>query len=64
MQLVYKHTRTPVAVGDKVKVNGVDAVVEYFRPPHKPSSEGKVSLSIGEFYVGVIGAEWINRTDR
>lgn len=64
MQLVYKDTQNPVAIGDKVHVSGTDAVVEFFRPPHKPSSEGKVSLDIGEFYVSVIGAVWINRTDR
>lgn len=37
----------------------------YFSHPHKPSSEGKVSLENGmEYYVSVIGAEWIEREDR
>jgi hypothetical protein len=42
-----------------------------FREPHKPSSSGHVVVKemteLGfskEFYVSVIGAEWIEREDR
>lgn len=65
MKLVYKKTGEPVKVGDPVEVNGVATTVSYFREPHKPSSEGKVSLESGaEYYVSIIGAEWIGREDR
>ena len=65
MKLVYTTTQAPVQVGDEVLINGYPARVEHFRPPHKPESSGKVSLSNGaEFYVSVIGAEWIEREDR
>ena len=70
MKLVYKDSGNPVAVGDIVKTSRGDEVqVTYFRPPHKPSSEGKVSVKHGdsgsiEYYVSVIGAHWIEREDR
>lgn len=56
-------------VGDKVKTfRGENATVRSFRTPHKPSSEGKISIMIQDFneevYVGVIGAKWIEREDR
>jgi hypothetical protein len=45
--------------------------VSYFRTPHKPASEGKVSVAAldgtggtREYYVSVIGAQWIEREDR
>lgn len=68
-----------VKVGDVVVLrNGDKAKVHYFAKPHKPSSSGKVSInrmyerngarlinnSTEEYYVGVIGAEWIEREDR
>lgn len=68
--LVYKGTRKPVQVGDVVTTRSGQATVTYFREPHKPASEGKVSIrefgsrNDREYYVSVIGAEWINRTDR
>lgn len=66
MKLVYKTTGEPVKVGDPVEIKGVGmTTVEYFREPHKPDSEGRVSLASGaEYYVSVIGAEWIEREDR
>lgn len=71
MRLVYTATGQPVAVGDSVAISGVPVEVIYFRPPHKPSSEGHVLVAYGpqvcdsrEFYVSVIGAEWIEREDR
>jgi hypothetical protein len=69
--LVYTRTQKPVKIGDRVKIHGGDIVtVSYFREPHSPASEGKVTVMFDgarngmEYYVSVIGAEWINRTDR
>lgn len=84
MRLVYKASSIfvlpsnkkqgdPVEVGDKVTLrNGELVEVTYFRKPHKPSSEGKVSVKYvderitfeSEYFVSVIGAEWIEREDR
>jgi len=59
-----------VKVGDKVLTfRGELVTVEYFVPPSKPSSSGKVTVKDDcginrEYYVAVIDAEWINREDR
>lgn len=69
MKLVYSATREPVKIGDRVTTErGLDCEVGYFRPPHKPSSSGYVTVLVDgqqqEYYVSVIGAEWIEREDR
>lgn len=71
MKLVYKATGKEVKIGDSVTLSsGEKCTVTYFRPPHKPSSSGKVSVRTEydsfdmEYYVSVIGAEWIEREDR
>jgi hypothetical protein len=71
MNLVYKNSGNPVAIGDVVETFRGDRVeVTYFREPTSSSSEGKVSCKNvdsdwqQEYYVGVIGAQWINREDR
>lgn len=71
MRLVYQGTDTEVKVGDIVRLTDDECVkVAYFREPHKPSSSGKVlveNMETGfkrEYYVGVIGAHWIEREDR
>jgi hypothetical protein len=80
MKLIYKATGIPVTIGDKVQTTrGEVVVVEYFKPPHKPESEGKIVVSLANrswldarpydevhrcFYCSVIGAEWIEREDR
>lgn len=77
MKLVYTKSQKGITVGQDVKVGDKVRLlhlglceVTFFRPPHKPSSEGKINLkAIGakvesEFYVKVIGAEWIEREDR
>jgi hypothetical protein len=72
MKLVYKATGKPVEIGDRVDIRNCTNVVAYFRQPHKPDSEGKVTLRMPgegeplgrEYYVSVIGAEWIEREDR
>ena len=72
MRLVYKENGNEVKVGDVVKLSdGKECIVRYFAPPHKPSSSGKITVQVekGEFdcmeyYVSVIGAEWIEREDR
>jgi len=71
MKLVYKDTNNEVKVGDSVILfDGTVGKVTYFRPPHKSSSSGKVSIRMdgdsfdSEYYVSVIGAEWVEREDR
>jgi len=71
MKLIYTKTGLPVQVGDIADTGRGEMVeVDYFRPPHKPSSSGKVSVTTvntdqrSEYYVGVIGAEWIEREDQ
>jgi hypothetical protein len=71
-RLVYEHSigDKEVHPGDIHELNdGERWVVISFTPPHKPASSGKVYMQrlheVGqEFYVGVIGAKWIERTDR
>ena len=67
MKLIYKKTGKEVELGDVVNLSeGDKAEVVYLRPPHKPGSSGKVSVKYvdkdwsQEFYVSVIGAEWID----
>lgn len=70
MKLIYKETGKEVAVGDVVELRDGKWKVTYFREPHKASSSGKVSVQHtennwrAEYFVGVIGAEWIEREDR
>jgi len=71
MRLVYTKTGEEVKVGDRVTLRtGVNGAVHYFTPPHKPASSGFVIIKeepdgfMSEFYVSVIGAEWIERKDR
>ena len=79
MRLVYEKTGEEVKVGDIVELrDSTKVVVTFFREPHKPSSTGKVSVespksitTLGddrrgssEYFVGVIGAKWIEREDQ
>jgi len=73
MRLVYEKTGAEVKVGDTIKVERRDQTVElrvdYFAEPHKPSSSGKVTVmestgGTSEYFVGVIGAKWIEREDQ
>lgn len=72
MRLVYEGVAgSEVKVGDVVFLrDGEKAVVTYFRPPHSPASSGKINVRRegcnydDEYYVGVIGAKWIDREDR
>lgn len=70
MRLVYKSTGKTVKVGDHIRIRGSadECTITYFAPPHKPSSEGKISIdcegTIHEYYVSVVGAHWIEREDR
>jgi hypothetical protein len=71
MKLVYSTSGREVKVGDKVVLrDGRKVTVDYFREPHKASSEGKVTVKApgqtmgSEYYVSVIGAEWVEREDR
>ncbi len=71
MNLIYKNTQKEVKVGDEVTTfRGEKARVTFFRQPASPASSGKISIKMNgedyenEYYVSVIGAEWINREDR
>ena len=70
MKLVYKLSGNEVRVGDIVKMDGEESRITYFRQPRSPASSGKVSIEgigagiSGEYYVSIIGAEWIDREDR
>lgn len=73
MRLVYSETETPVAIGDEVILDAPVRryTVGFFRPPHKPSSQGHVTLYLEgnvrlaqEYYVSVIGARWVDREDQ
>lgn len=69
MKLIYDKTGAEVQLGDEVKIDGQVAEVHFFRRPHKPASSGLVTVyypGVGsiEYYVGVIGATWIDREDR
>ncbi len=66
MKLVHKDTGNEVKVGDTVtSFRGDETTVRYFAEPHKPSSQGKLTVASGfEYYVGVYGLQWIDRGDR
>ena len=72
MRLVYDDSGEEVKIGDRVPVDTENkmATVTSMAPPHKPSSVGFVTLKEDgtavslEFYVPVINATWIERTDR
>lgn len=71
MKLVHKETGKPAKVDDFVfDKDGDTWILKYFVEPHKPSSEGKVTVLheedkfIMEYYASVVGLEWIEREDR
>lgn len=60
-------TGQPVKVGDIVTdMRGLQHKVTYFRPPHKSSSQGHISVELNsdgdkpqfEYYVGVFNLKW------
>ena len=72
MRLVYESSGKEVKVGDVVHLDSGAYTVYSFSEPHKPASSGKVFIRpisnengfSSEYYVGVIGAKWIEREDR
>lgn len=71
MNLIYTETGREVRVCDVVNLrDGEKGEVTFFRAPHKAGSIGKVSVrsldrpAEREYFVSVIGAEWIEREDR
>ena len=69
MKLIYTDTGKEVRVGDRVELISGLVTVTHFRPPHKSSSSGKVTVrfpdgSCVEYYVSVIGAKWVDREDQ
>jgi hypothetical protein len=70
MRLVYKKNGVEVQIGDRPRTErkGSEVEVISFKNPHKPGSGGSVLVREGglqrEYFVGVIGAHWIEREDR
>ena len=73
MKLIYTNDNEEVSINDIVDIRGIKHRIVDLSPPHKPSSSGHVyvqrftdtsSASVNRYYVGVIGAEWIDREDR
>ena len=73
MRLIYLSNDEEVKQGDIVEIRGIKHKILDFSPPHKPSSSGHIyvqrftdtsSRDVNRYYVGVIGAEWIEREDR
>lgn len=71
MKLVYTtNPQQEVKVGDRITLDEEQFVITYFRQPSSPASSGKVTIArpdgsgSREYYVSIIGAEWIEREDR
>lgn len=71
MRLIYKDSKQPVKIGDIVDLGKGEMVdVQYFREPHKAGSTGKVTVETvntglrREYFVGIIGAAWVEREDQ
>ena len=69
MKLISIITGKEIAEGSTVYLDDIPFRVTTARKPHKPNSEGKMTVmtSYGEcceFYVSVFGCEWIDREDR
>jgi len=73
LRLIHEASGIRAHVGDFVgnKRNNEVRFISYFREPHKPASEGKVSTQVTygdsssrENYVSVWGLKWIEREDR
>jgi len=74
MELVYIATKKPVKIGDAAILRdrngqGELVTIEYFSKPSTPASSGKITVKdvdghSHEYYVSILGAEWINREDR
>lgn len=66
MRLIYTATGKEVQIGDMTPHGKVVGMPK----PHKPESEGKIYVKKTQrameeqYYVSVIGAEWIEREDR
>lgn len=71
-RLINESTGKEVNIGDVVKdSHGSIRRVTFFRPPHKPSSSGKISVHhaldancIHEYLVSAFGLKWIEREDQ
>lgn len=70
MRLVYRKNGKAVEVGDKVKIRDDEYEVTYFREPHSSNSSGKITVRgegdefSNEYYVGIVGAVWVEREDQ
>jgi len=60
--LVHEQTNEEVNAGASVvSFRGEPAVVKGGRPPHKPSSTGRVWVDCGEFFPSVFGLKWVKQ---
>ena len=71
MRLIYTETGSEVQVGDTAKTfRGERVTIDRVQEPHKPGSTGRVNVTFindgttGEYFPGVIAAEWIDRGGR
>jgi hypothetical protein len=73
MKLIYTNDGEEVSIGDMIDIRGIKHQIVDLTPPHKPSASGHVYVKrladldsdfSNKYYVGVIGAEWINREDQ
>jgi hypothetical protein len=71
MHLTYDKTGAAVLVGDVVHLRGKPFIVTGWAEPHKPASTGRIHVramsergNFAEYFPGVIGASWTNRTDQ
>jgi hypothetical protein len=69
--LVYTCNNQPVRSGDIVHIRNTPYVITGWAEPHKPASTGRVYVRTmderamtTEYFPSVVGADWINRTDR
>lgn len=70
MRLVHTKSGVDAKVGDLVLLDGSPVYLLNFQKPTSPASEGKCCVGDSmngpphQYYVGVVGLEWIEREDR
>lgn len=63
MKLIHISTGKDVEIGDVVSLLGESLTIEKIHKPDRPASEGRVCVSGAggyvEYYVSVVGLQWI-----